>query len=222
MGVAGSIGCLVRRRWVSSIAQEQQRNPRLGADRTLEDFVELMANLNVPYPKFIDYAVPGNRACGICQLELPDQTAPVLPSSGSKPTGMMKRSAVHACQFILALNARIYLHGSTLSRPRRWRRAAPPGDKVEQAECVPRCATSEIMLAMLPCVRSMRSLALFWIFYDERSRSGGSFAAPKRIRAARSITRSVFAAWPGRATAARGPRIRTGAAGWLWLGVLRL
>lgn len=59
-------------RWVSSIAQERQRNPRLGADRTLEDFVELMANLNLPYPKFIDYAVPGNLACGVCPAELPD------------------------------------------------------------------------------------------------------------------------------------------------------
>ncbi|HUF82641.1 MAG TPA: MBL fold metallo-hydrolase [Burkholderiales bacterium] len=59
-------------RWVSSIAQEQQRNPRLGADRTVEDFIELMANLNLPYPQFIDHAVPGNQACGVCPPELPD------------------------------------------------------------------------------------------------------------------------------------------------------
>src|SRR3546814_4432320 len=48
-------------RWVSSIAQEKPRNPRLGAERTLEDFVELLEHLNLPSPKFIDYAVPGNK-----------------------------------------------------------------------------------------------------------------------------------------------------------------
>ncbi len=57
-------------RWVSSIAQERRRNPRLGGDRTLEDFVELMENLKLPYPKFIDHAVPGNRQCGLCPPDL--------------------------------------------------------------------------------------------------------------------------------------------------------
>jgi glyoxylase-like metal-dependent hydrolase (beta-lactamase superfamily II) len=59
-------------RWVSSIAQEKQRNPRLGGERTLEEFVELMENLELPYPKFIDYAVPGNQHCGECPPELPE------------------------------------------------------------------------------------------------------------------------------------------------------
>lgn len=59
-------------RWVSSVAQEKQRNPRLGGDRTLESFVELMNNLKLPYPKFIDHAVPGNRLCGQCPPELPE------------------------------------------------------------------------------------------------------------------------------------------------------
>lgn len=30
-----------------------------------------MANLKLPYPKFIDYAVPGKRVCGVCPDELP-------------------------------------------------------------------------------------------------------------------------------------------------------
>jgi len=30
-----------------------------------------MANLNLPYPKFIDYAVPGNQKCGVCPTGLP-------------------------------------------------------------------------------------------------------------------------------------------------------
>jgi sulfur dioxygenase len=58
-------------RRVSSIAQERKRNPRLGGDRTLEEFRDIMANLNLPYPKFIDYAVPGNKQCGVCPPDVP-------------------------------------------------------------------------------------------------------------------------------------------------------
>ena len=60
-------------RRVSSIAQEKQRNPRLGAGRSVDAFVQLMADLKLPYPKFIDHAVPGNRQCGVCPTELPDE-----------------------------------------------------------------------------------------------------------------------------------------------------
>ena len=60
-------------RRVSSVAQEKKRNPRLGEERTLEEFQNIMASLNLPYPTFIDYAVPGNRQCGVCPSHLPDQ-----------------------------------------------------------------------------------------------------------------------------------------------------
>jgi sulfur dioxygenase len=59
-------------RRVSSIAQEKKRNPRLGEQHTLEQFRHIMANLNLPYPQFIDYAVPGNLQCGVCPDHLPD------------------------------------------------------------------------------------------------------------------------------------------------------
>ena len=58
-------------RRVSSIAQEKKRNPRLGQERTLEQFRQIMAKLDLPYPKFIDFAVPGNRRCGVCPDDLP-------------------------------------------------------------------------------------------------------------------------------------------------------
>jgi glyoxylase-like metal-dependent hydrolase (beta-lactamase superfamily II) len=74
-------------RRVSSIAQEQQRNPRLGGDRSVESFVELMQNLNLPYPKFIDYAVPGNRACGVCPVDLPDTLREYCPQMAESPQG---------------------------------------------------------------------------------------------------------------------------------------
>jgi glyoxylase-like metal-dependent hydrolase (beta-lactamase superfamily II) len=49
---------------VSSVAQELERNPRLGGGRSLEDFVAIMAALNLPRPRKMDVAVPANRACG--------------------------------------------------------------------------------------------------------------------------------------------------------------
>ena len=59
-------------RRVSSVAQEKQRNPRLGGGRTLQEFEQIMAELDLPYPKFIDHAVPGNRRCGVCPENLPE------------------------------------------------------------------------------------------------------------------------------------------------------
>lgn len=60
-------------RRVSSIGQEKLRNPRLGAGRSPAEFEHLMAGLKLPYPKFIDHALPGNRACGVCPPGLPDE-----------------------------------------------------------------------------------------------------------------------------------------------------
>jgi sulfur dioxygenase len=60
-------------RRVSSIGQEKRRNPRLGAGKTQVEFEQIMAGLNLPYPKFIDWAVPGNRQCGVCPDDVPTQ-----------------------------------------------------------------------------------------------------------------------------------------------------
>ena len=60
-------------RFVSSIAQEKARNPRLGGGRSKEDFVALMDGLDLPYPRKIDFAVPGNEDCGQCPTNVPEQ-----------------------------------------------------------------------------------------------------------------------------------------------------
>lgn len=60
-------------RHVSSILQEKQRNPRLGGDKNIEEFKEIMKNINLAYPKFIDHAVPGNQRCGVCPEDLPEK-----------------------------------------------------------------------------------------------------------------------------------------------------
>ncbi len=74
-------------RQVSSIGQEKGRNPRLGAGRTLDEFVAIMAALDLPYPKFIDYAVPGNRACGECPDNLPEQLRQYCERMTESPQG---------------------------------------------------------------------------------------------------------------------------------------
>jgi len=76
-----------KERFVSSIAQEKRRNPRLGGDKTIEEFRDIMANLNLPYPKFIDYAVPGNRQCGVCPPDLPDNLERYCRQMTDSPQG---------------------------------------------------------------------------------------------------------------------------------------
>ena len=74
-------------RFVSSIAQEKRRNPRLGEGKTLDQFEDIMRNLNLPYPKFIDYAVPGNQQCGICPSHLPEDLANYCKQMTESPQG---------------------------------------------------------------------------------------------------------------------------------------
>lgn len=59
-------------RWVSSIGQEQGRNPRLSRDVNEAEFIEIMDKLNLPYPKRIDLAVPANLLCGQCPDTVPE------------------------------------------------------------------------------------------------------------------------------------------------------
>nr|NUR36987.1 MBL fold metallo-hydrolase [Sphingomonas sp.] len=54
-------------RHVSSVGQERARNPRLGGGKSVDEFVAIMAGLNLPRPKKMDVAVPANRACGEVQ-----------------------------------------------------------------------------------------------------------------------------------------------------------
>lgn len=74
-------------RHVSSIAQERRRNPRLGQGKKLEEFVEIMAQLDLAYPKFIYYAVPGNQACGKCPSDLPAYLEEYCGRMATSPQG---------------------------------------------------------------------------------------------------------------------------------------
>src|SRR3954447_11808711 len=48
----------------STIGAEREGNARLGSGRTEQEFLGIMAALDLPYPRKIDVAVPANRRCG--------------------------------------------------------------------------------------------------------------------------------------------------------------
>ncbi|HEX2012313.1 MAG TPA: rhodanese-like domain-containing protein [Roseateles sp.] len=60
---------------VTSVAEEQRFNPRLGGAVNETDFAGYMNNLGLPHPKLMDIAVPANLRCG-----RPEQAAP--PTQG--------------------------------------------------------------------------------------------------------------------------------------------
>ncbi|KAI9999935.1 hypothetical protein NQD34_011778 [Periophthalmus magnuspinnatus] len=51
---------------VSTVGEERKYNPRL--TKTLEEFVDIMNNLNLSMPGKIDIAVPANLVCGLHQI----------------------------------------------------------------------------------------------------------------------------------------------------------
>jgi sulfur dioxygenase len=74
-------------RRVSSVAQERSRNPRLGGERSIAEFVAIMRELKLPYPKFIDHAVPGNRECGVCPSDIADDLREYCETMAASPQG---------------------------------------------------------------------------------------------------------------------------------------
>ncbi|HXF07146.1 MAG TPA: MBL fold metallo-hydrolase [Candidatus Acidoferrales bacterium] len=48
---------------VSTIGEEKRHNPRLQV-QSVDEYVNIMNNLNLPNPKYMDVAVPANLACG--------------------------------------------------------------------------------------------------------------------------------------------------------------
>jgi len=52
-------------RTCSTIAEEKQWSPRVGQGKSLDDFLQIMQNLNLALPKKINEAVPANTNCGI-------------------------------------------------------------------------------------------------------------------------------------------------------------
>jgi rhodanese-related sulfurtransferase len=57
---------------VSTIGEERRFNPRLQV-RSVDEYIELMGNLNLPNPKMMDVAVPANMHVGLHQDDLARQ-----------------------------------------------------------------------------------------------------------------------------------------------------
>ncbi len=60
----------------TSVAEEREFNPRIGANRSERDFVGYMDNLGLPHPKLISIAVPANMKCGHTDVADEDLHAP--------------------------------------------------------------------------------------------------------------------------------------------------
>ena len=53
---------------VSTIKQERAKNSRLGYQRSRADFIAIMQDLKLAYPKYIDQALPANQSCGAAAI----------------------------------------------------------------------------------------------------------------------------------------------------------
>ena len=76
---------------VSNIAQERSTNSRL-ADRSREEFIDIMNGLGLPAPKLIEQSVPANRSCGLPDGERHD----AITRSSNTQTGEYRQDTVSA------------------------------------------------------------------------------------------------------------------------------
>lgn len=67
-------------RTVTSVGEEKRHNPRLGSKRSQAEFVKIMGELALPYPRKIDAAVPANVRCGGADAAQPMAAAQLDPS----------------------------------------------------------------------------------------------------------------------------------------------
>ncbi len=72
-------------RTVTTVAEEKAHNPRLGRGNTVEQFVDIMANLNLSQPKKIAVAVPANQNCGLPVTGTVSGWAPIVRSGDGIP-----------------------------------------------------------------------------------------------------------------------------------------
>lgn len=54
---------------VSTIRQEMAKNPRIGNGKSRDEFIDIMKNLKLAYPKYIGQALPANQSCGRPSVE---------------------------------------------------------------------------------------------------------------------------------------------------------
>jgi len=89
-------------RTCSSVGEEKAYNPRLGGNRDIEAFIDIMCKLQLAYPKHIDVALPANLQCGVPRdvTATPDVLsiapwAPIEMSAGGVPEVPVAWVAAH-------------------------------------------------------------------------------------------------------------------------------
>jgi sulfur dioxygenase len=98
-------------RTVTTVLEERRRNPRLGQGKSLEEFSRIMNELQLPYPRKMDVAVPSNLNCGVARAEpgaplpLDRSWAPVNLSPGGVPEVLGDWLRQHPSQ-VLVLDVR--------------------------------------------------------------------------------------------------------------------
>lgn len=75
-------------RTVTTVREEKLHNPRLGRGRSIEDFTRIMRELELPYPRKMDVAVPNNLECGLRRGE------PAVPARLDREWAPLGMSAV--------------------------------------------------------------------------------------------------------------------------------
>ena len=58
-------------RTVSTVGEEKAHNPRLMLQMSKDEFIVHMNQLNLSYPRYIEYALPVNQACGLSVDDMP-------------------------------------------------------------------------------------------------------------------------------------------------------
>lgn len=79
-----------RGRMMSTVAEEKRFNLRIGLDRSVDQFVEIMNGLNLAYPKQMDIAVPANLESGLAISTASTERSPAI-ASGSVASVMEDR-----------------------------------------------------------------------------------------------------------------------------------
>jgi sulfur dioxygenase len=76
-------------------ARKRRATPAWVRATHLAEFEQIMAGLNLPYPKFIDHAVPGNRQCGVCPDRPAAAAAGVLRKDDGECAGVTASSSAN-------------------------------------------------------------------------------------------------------------------------------
>ncbi len=66
-------------RMSTTVGEEKKHNPRLGGGKTVDEFVAIMAALDLPYPNKIDEALPANSNCGVAPWAPAQKTEDGVP-----------------------------------------------------------------------------------------------------------------------------------------------